>query len=109
MFIRDIHSNKETVTTALYELKVSIELTRKSKNKVLCLIVGYGSSGKTHKINTAVMEELQNMKETKKIKDFIRGNNLDLFCSEYLNFKYKDLIPNEEKKKMNPGAIFVIV
>ena len=54
MLTRDIHSNNETVSVALYELKVSIDLTRHDRDKLLCLITGYGSSGKTHKIKTAI-------------------------------------------------------
>ncbi len=109
MFTRDIHSNKETVDTALYELKQSIILTRKQKEKVLCLIVGYGSTGKTHKIHTAVKNELAVMKEKKQIRDFIEGNELDIFSVVYQKFPYKDWIGEEEKRKKNPGVIYVIV
>lgn len=109
MFVCDIHSNYETVATAMYNLKETITLARRQREKVVCLIVGYGSSGGSHKILSAAEEALAIMKSKNNIKDFIRGNHLDMFDIQYLEFKYKELIPNEEKRRKNPGAIFVIL
>jgi len=109
MITRDIHSNKETVEVALYDLKQTILLAKKQREKVVALIVGYGSTGKTHKIQTAVLEALEDYRKTCFIKDYIRGNNLDIFSSIYHSFKFKDLIPEGEKRSGNPGVIYIIV
>lgn len=109
MLTRDIHSNKESVETAIYDLAQSIKLARSSKEKVLCLIVGYGSKGKTHKIQTAVIEELERYIEKKQIKEYIRGNELDIFNLKYQKLKFAHLIPENEKKEKNYGKIYIIV
>ncbi len=106
--IRDIHSNKETVDQALYDLEQSIKLCKRSKDKLLALIVGYGSSSGHHMIKTAVLLKLDEYKEKNFIKGYIEGNKLDIFDSEYQKFKYKDLIPEEDKRRKNPGIIYII-
>lgn len=109
MLTRDIHSQKESVDTALYDLEESIRLARFDKDKILCVIVGYGSTGKTHKIKTACLKHLEELKNNKKIKEYILGSDLDIFNINYQSLKYKDRIPNNVKKTRNPGAIYVIL
>lgn len=109
MFTRDIHSNNENVNTALYDLAKSIDMSRKAKEKLLCIIVGYGSTGKTHKIKNAVENELILLKNQNKIKDFIFGNDLDIFSSKYQSFKYSQIIPCEEKNKRNAGCVYIVL
>lgn len=109
MLTRDIHSNLESVDTAIYDLKQTIVLARKSKDKVLCIIVGYGSTGKTHKIQRHVLEALEILKQQNQIKEYIRGNELDIFNVNYQKLKYGHLIPEKEKRIKNPGAIYIIV
>lgn len=106
--IRDIHSNKERVVDALYDLEQSIKLCKKQQDKVLVLIVGYGSSSGHHKIKTAVLEKLNEYKEKNFIKDFIEGNKIDIFNLEYQKFKYSNLISDEDKAGKNPGIIYII-
>lgn len=109
MLTRDIHSNKETVMVALYDLKESIMLAKKDKDKLLCLIVGYGSKGKTHKIKTAVIEELNKYLESKFIKGYVFGSDIDIFNPSYQKFPYRDKIPDNDKRMRNPGAIYIAV
>lgn len=106
--IRDIHSNKETVTNALYDLEQSIKLCKKQHDKVLMLIVGYGSNSGHHRIKTAVLEKLKEYKDKNFVKDYIEGSKLDIFDLEYQKFKYKELISDEEKRRKNPGIIYII-
>lgn len=107
MFTRDIHSNKETIIQVEYELDNSIFLAKKAKEKILCLIIGYGSHKTSHKINTFVLERLEEYKRLGKIKDYILGSKLDIFDLDYQKFKNKELIPEEEKRKKNPGAVYI--
>lgn len=109
MLTKDIHSHGETVDTALYELNQSIQLAKSRKERVLCLIVGYGSTGKTHRIKTAVLKILEDYRSIGRIKDFIQGNELDIFHSAYQRLRGKEFIPEAEKQKRNPGAVYILL
>jgi hypothetical protein len=108
MYTVDIHYAGATKLSAKYNIDESIKIARREKDKLLCLIVGRGNGG-THKIKTETINILSEYKNENKIKDFICGSDLDLFSSIYLNFKFKERIPELEKKKKNPGAIYVIL
>jgi len=107
MITIDIHSNHETVSDAISMLDGAIKLGRKEKDKLVCLIVGYGSKGTAHKIRSATIEKLIEYKEKRFIKDFIIGSDLDIFNLNYQKFIGKEKIGEEEKKKKNPGAIYI--
>lgn len=109
MFTMDLHQKKETVVSALYNLKEGIRMARTSKEHIVCFIVGYGSTGGTHKIKTAVLEELQKMKEKSQIRDFIIGSEVDIFSIKYQQLRGKELLDEECKKRKNPGEILVIL
>jgi hypothetical protein len=52
---------------------------------------------------------LEEWKEVNYIKDFICGNEIDIFNSKYQNFKYKMLLTEEVKRSKNPGAVYIIL
>ena len=107
MLTIDIHSHNEKVNDATIMCNNAIKMARKDKDKLLCLIVGYGSKGTAHKIRSAIIELLEDYKNKKIIKDFINGNELDIFNVRYQKFIGVDRIPEEEKKKRKPGAIYI--
>ena len=107
MFTKDIHSNKETVKDALYELDSAIKLAKQTNNKILCLITGYGSHNTSHKIKTGIEEKLDEYIKDNKIKSWINGNDLDIFNKKYQDFKNNHLIPEDDKKRRNPGVIYI--
>ena len=109
MYTVDLHSKNETITSAISNLYSSISLARKTKEKTLCLIVGYGSSGGTHKIKTAIENELNELKNKNQIKGFIFGNEIDIFNVKYQSLKNKELIEKDVIKRKNPGEIIVIL
>ena len=109
MYTVDLHLNGETVDSATSNLHNSIKLARKTKEKTLCLIVGYGSTGGTHKIKTAIELELNNLKNKNQIKGYIFGNELDIFNVKYQTLKGKELIEQTAFKRHNPGEIIVIL
>ena len=109
MYTVDLHLKKETVDSAISNLYSSIKLVRKTKERVLCLIVGYGSTGGTHKIKTAVENELNQLKSKNQIKGYINGNELDIFNVKYQTLKNKELIPKDVFNKKNSGEIIVIL
>lgn len=109
MYTIDIHSNKENIEIAKEELNEAIKLARKTKERVIAAIVGYGSISGKHRIKSNMLLHLDYLKEKKNIKDYIVGSDLDLFNPIYLNFKYQSLIPDSEKRSKNPGIIYIIL
>ena len=109
MLTVDIHSNKETVKEAMYTLKEHILTAKRDKDKLLCLIVGYGSKGTSHKIKTATIEALDEYLKSSFIKGYLLGENCDIFNSEYHKFIKRDRIPDLYKRSTNKGVIFVAV
>lgn len=109
MYTKDIHSNKETIKDALYELEVGIKMAKRDKDKILCLITGYGSHGTSHRIKTKIEEKLEELLELKLIKAWIRGSELDIFNSKYQSFPNAYNIPEKDKNDKNPGAIYIAV
>ena len=106
MYTVDLHLKKETVDTACYNLMEYIKLARASKERVLHLIVGYGSTGGTHKIKTAILERLSELKNKNQVKGFLEGNEVDMFNPKYLSLKGHELIP---KRSFSKGEIIVIL
>ncbi len=109
MYTADLHVKGETVETALYQLKQVILLARRSKEKAVCLIVGYGSTGGTHKIKTAVIEELENLIQHNQIKDYILGSELDIFHPKYQKLNGKQFIDEACLRRKNPGEVIVLL
>ena len=107
MYTIDIHSNKETVSMALYNLEIGIKMARKDKDKILCVITGYGSHNTKHKIKTEVLIKLEEYLKNKFIKGYILGNELDIFNLKYQSFPNKDKLSKEALINKNPGAIYV--
>lgn len=108
MVSRDIHYGKPTVSNALEHLKIFLKEMKKEE-KIVEVITGYGSSGGSSKIKNACINYLNEMKEINYIKDFICGNELDIFNPKYQNFKYRNLLTLEVKKMQNPGAIYIVL
>ena len=106
MYTVDLHLKNETVETACYNLMETIKLARATRERVLCLIVGYGSTGGTHKIKTAVLERLSELQSKNQVKGFIEGNEIDMFNPKYLSLKNHEFIP---KGNYNKGEIIVIL
>ncbi len=108
MITKDIHSNKETVVDALYMLDLAIKEAKRDKDRILCLITGYGSKGGTHKIRTAVIERLEDYKKSNRIKAYIIGSDID-YSDKYIEFlKFAQGFYNVEKQH-NSGIIYISV
>ena len=106
MITKDIHSNKETVNDALYLLDLYIKEAKRDKDKILCLITGYGSKGCTHKIRTSIIERLEEYKNKNRIKAFILGVDID-YGEKYIAFlKSAPRFYNVQKERNN-GVIYI--
>ncbi len=108
MYTVDIHSNKETTKDAISMLEASIPFGRKDKDRILCLITGYGSTSGHGRIKETIIEILNSWVGSK-IKDYLIGSELDIFNKRYQNCKYKDKLPKEESRYPNPGKIYIFL
>ena len=108
MLSRDIHYGKPTVLNAMEHLKIFLKDAKRSE-KIVEVITGYGSSGGTSKIKNEAIKVLDELKESNFIKDYICGNDLDIFNLKYQNFKYRSLIGEDVKRSRNPGAIYIVL
>ena len=104
----DIHNDKQGFDRIKYDLDIQIKFAKREKDRLLCLIVGYGSTGGTHKIKNNAIEILEEYKKNNRIKDYLLGDNLDIFNPLYQSFKGKDNIPSN-LKNINPGIIIILV
>lgn len=109
MLTIDIHYGKPTVDTALSNLDSQLRIFKKQGHKSICVITGYGSTTGKHKIKTAAIDYLEELKGKHQIKDFILGENINIFNSKYQNFLYKELLDDEIKQRTNPGFVIVIL
>lgn len=107
MYTVDLHPKDATVSSAIENLKQSLKLCRQTKEKVACFIVGYGSTGGTHKIKTAILEELDQLLQAHQIKGFIIGSEIDIFNPKYQNLKGREYLDKECQRRQNPGEVFV--
>ena len=105
---RDIHYGKPTVINAIEHLELFLKEVKRSES-IVEVITGYGSTSGNCKIKNAVIKRLDELKEVNYIKDFICGNELDIFNVKYQNFKYKMLLTEEVKRSKNPGAVYIIL
>jgi len=108
MISRDIHFGKPTVINAIEHLEIFLKDSKRSE-KIVEVITGYGSTSGSAKIKNATIKRLEELVEEKYIKDFICGNELDIFNQKYQKFKYRNLIPEDYLKRRNPGAIYIIL
>ncbi len=106
MITIDLHGMN--IDSALYNLDNHIKMAKKDKDRLLYVITGYGSSGKTHKIKNNVIDKLDEYKSTNYIKDYLLGNEIDIFNTKYQSFPNKN-IPENIKNDRNLGAILVAV
>lgn len=104
----DIHEGHPKVNAAIKNLEEQIKLFKRQNKKAVCVITGYGSTGGSHKIKTAAIEYL-NMQKGKLVKDYILGENIDIFSEIYQKFTYKELIDEKMKNKHNRGTIVIIL
>lgn len=108
MLSRDIHYGRPTVANALEHLDLFLKDVKRSE-KIVEVITGYGSTGGSSKIRNAVINRLEEYKEKNYIKDYICGNEIDIFNYKYQNFKYRSLLTEDIKRQQNKGAIYIIL
>ena len=92
MYEVDFH--KYTLNNALEQLNITIKFAKNSRFKVVALI------------ETNFVTTLEEYKQKKLIKDYLKGEDLDIFNKNYQEFKYKEAL---KEAKYNKGIIYVIL
>lgn len=106
----DLHSNGMRVDDALSDLERIISRARAGNNKVFAVITGYGSSGGTSKIKSAVLAACRKYLREHHIRGFLDGEMAgDFFSPQFLAFPDSGLIPVAYMRSPNPGIVIIAV
>ncbi len=98
-----------SVSEALHRLNTIITASR-SREKIIKLVHGYGSTGVGGSIKEAIRSHLQELKSKSLIQSFIPGEAFGQmmgFDSEIKTFKSL-LEKDQDYKKSNPGITYII-
>ena len=106
----DLHPSGARVDDALAQLNRIVSAARGGAVGVFAVITGYGSSGGTAMIKSAVLAACRRYKRQNHIRGFLDGEFAgDIFSAQYLSFPEPSRIPVFYKRFPNPGIVFICV
>ena len=106
----DLHQRGAMVDDALAQLDRLVSASRGGGPSVFAVITGYGSSGGTAMIKSAVLAACRRYKRQNHIRGFLDGEFAgDIFSAQYLSFPDASRIPVFYKRFPNPGIVFICV
>ena len=106
----DLHPCGARVDDALAQLNRIVSQARGGVADVFAVITGYGSSGGTAMIKSAVLAACRKYKRQNHIRGFLDGEYAgDIFSAQYLSFPEASRIPVFYKRFPNPGLVFICV
>ena len=104
----DLHQRGATVDDALAQLNQIVSASRGGGPSVFAVITGYGSSGGTAMIKSAVLSACRRYLRQRHIMGFLDGEYAgDIFSVQYQSFPAADRIPVSYKRSPNPGLVFI--
>ena len=104
----DIHAFGTTVDDALVQLDRIVSASRGGGPSLFAVITGYGSSGGTAMIKSAVIAACRRYLRQRHIAGFLDGEYAgDIFSAQYQAFPSADRIPIAYKRSPNPGLVFI--
>ena len=104
----DIHAWGTTVDDALAQLDRIVSASRCGGPSVFAVVTGYGSSGGTAMIKSAVIAACRRYLRQRHIAGFLDGEYAgDIFSAQYQSFPAAGSIPVAYKRSPNPGMVFV--
>ena len=93
---------------ALAHLNRLVSASRGGGPSVFAVITGYGSSGGTAMIKSAVLAACRRYLRQRHIRGFLDGEYAgDIFSAQYQAFPAADRIPVAYKRSPNPGLVFI--
>lgn len=106
----DLHLPGMYVDDALAKFDQIVSLHRRSGENMFAVITGYGSSGGTNRIKSAVLAKCKKYLSQNHIRGFLDGEHAgDIFSMEFLSFPNAAAIPLSYKRSCNPGVVIVSV
>ena len=106
----DLHGRGMLVDDATSELDRLISRARNGGARVFAVVTGYGSTGGTSRIKSAVLAACRKYQKQNHIRGFLDGEYAgDIFSKQFLSFPDCGLIPNDYKRCPNPGIVFIAV
>ena len=104
----DSHAWGTTVDDALAQLNRIVSSSRGGGPSVFAVITGYGSSGGTSMIKSAVLSACRRYLRQRHITGFLDGEYAgDIFSTQYQSFPAASRIPASYKRSPNPGIVFI--
>ena len=106
----DLHARGMRVDDATSELDRLISRARNGGARVFAVVTGYGSSGGTSRIKSAVLAACRKYLKQNHIRGFLDGEHAgDIFSKQFLSFPDTGAIPVAYKRSPNPGLVFIAV
>lgn len=106
----DLHPAGMRADEALSELDRIVSRARASGHRVFAVITGYGSSGGTSLIKTAVLDACRRYVRQNHIRGYLDGEKAgDMFSPEFLAFPDWPQLPLACRRSPNPGVVFIAV
>ena len=106
----DLHANGMRVDDALARFDRIVSAARNGGDKVFAVVVGYGSTGGTSRIKTALLDACKKYIRQNHIRAFLDGEYAgDMFSPQFMAFPDFPQIPIQYRRCPNPGMIFVSV
>ena len=106
----DLHARGMRVDDATSELERLVSRARCGGVRVFGVVTGYGSSGGTSRIKSAVLAACRKYLKQNHIRGFLDGEYAgDIFSKQFLSFPDTGAIPVAYKRSPNPGIVFIAV
>lgn len=106
----DLHRAGMRVDDATSDLDRLISRARAGGVRVFAVVTGYGSTGGTSRIKSAVIAACRRYRKLNHIRGFLDGEFAgDIFSAQFLAFPDTGAIPVGYKRSPNPGVVFIAV
>ena len=106
----DLHARGMRVDDATSELERLVARARNGNARVFAVVTGYGSSGGTSRIKSAVLAASRKYLKQNHIRGFLDGEHAgDIFSKQFLSLPDTGAIPVDYKRSPNPGIVFIAV
>ncbi len=106
----DLHVQGMRVADATSELERLVSRARSGGTRVFGVVTGYGSSGGTSRIKSAVLAVCRKYLKQNHIRGCLDGERAgDIFSKQFMSFPDTGAIPVAYKRSPNPGIVFIAV
>lgn len=106
----DLHAHGMRVDDALESLERLVSRARGGGPRLFAVVTGYGSSGGTSRIKSAVLAACRTYRRQNHIRGFLDGEFAgDVFSEQFLAFPGAASLPARYCRSPNPGIVLIRV